>query len=198
MRRSIIGRSRRLFSSSSTCVVYALEVTLPGFAQQLVLEHGNGLHPAQWLTSHFAHADMMHLVGNMAFLWSFGLIVEGKLGWWKTLVTYLGVGIVHGAFTQLVMLGASGRRLPRGVGSRVRPDGHDPRLSARERPDVFPGRFLRSLRTRVSDGIPDSHFRWAVPVGPGRGARRHRRGHEFPSSFTPRAPRSAFPSPFGC
>ena len=31
----------------------------------------------------------------MIFLWSFGLVVEGKLGWWKTLAIYLGLGVVQ-------------------------------------------------------------------------------------------------------
>lgn len=70
-----------------------------------LLVHGDGLHPVQWLTSMFMHADPMHLIGNMLFLWIFGLIVEGKLGWWKFLLVYLGVGMTQTALEQLIMLG---------------------------------------------------------------------------------------------
>jgi hypothetical protein len=50
----------------------------------------------------------MHLVDNMVFLWLFGMIVEGKLGWYKTLVIYLGIGILYGAIVQTLMLGWDG------------------------------------------------------------------------------------------
>lgn len=76
------------------------------------------LDPFQWLMNNFMHADIMHLIGNMVFLWAFGLVVEGKLGWWKYLAVFVGIGIVSSAFTQIVMftlfrspqfaLGASG------------------------------------------------------------------------------------------
>src|SRR5947208_1720658 len=57
------------------------------------VEYGNGLHPLQWITSIFMHVHFAHLIGNMLFLWVFGMIVEGKLGWWKFLAVYLSLGI---------------------------------------------------------------------------------------------------------
>ena len=72
----------------------------------LMLEIGNGIHPAQWLTCNFMHAGIMHLIGNMIALWAFGLVVEGKLGACKTLFVYLGIGVAHGAIVQFLMLGA--------------------------------------------------------------------------------------------
>ena len=69
---------------------------------------GDGLHPMQWITCNFLHAGLLHLVGNMLFLWSFGLIIEGKLGWYKTLAVYLGIGVVQGAIVQVLMLGSHG------------------------------------------------------------------------------------------
>jgi len=45
------------------------------------LQYGEGLSPVQWFSSAFAHAGVMHILGNMFFLWGFGLVVEGKLGW---------------------------------------------------------------------------------------------------------------------
>jgi len=73
-----------------------------------ILWYGRGLHPAQWLTSIFTHGGIEHLIGNMLFLWVFGLIVEGKLGWWKFLGCYLGIGIIHSMLEQIVMLGYTG------------------------------------------------------------------------------------------
>ena len=36
-------------------------------------------------------------VGNMIFLWVFGIIVEGKLGWWAFMLAFLGIGGVESA-----------------------------------------------------------------------------------------------------
>src|SRR5262245_52797157 len=68
--------------------------------ENLLLVYGEGLHPLQWVTSAFIHAGIGHLVGNMMFLWPFGLVVEGKLGWWKFLLVYFGLGIVQNAAEQ--------------------------------------------------------------------------------------------------
>ncbi len=43
-------------------------------AQQYVLSHGNWLQPTQWVTSNFIHGGFGHLIGNMIFLWGFGLL----------------------------------------------------------------------------------------------------------------------------
>ena len=57
---------------------------------------GDGrLHPVQWVTHNFLHLDFFHVLGNMIFLWAFGIVVEGKLGPWKYLLTYLLIGITQ-------------------------------------------------------------------------------------------------------
>ncbi len=68
-----------------------------------VLVLGEGLHPLQWLTNNFLHAGVFHLVGNMFFLWTFGLVVEGKLGWWAFLLAYVGLGAGESAGVQLLV-----------------------------------------------------------------------------------------------
>jgi membrane associated rhomboid family serine protease len=67
------------------------------------------------LTSMFMHANLMHLVGNLWFLWIFGDNVEDALGHVRYLAFYLLGGLVA-AFTQVIfdvgspipMVGASG------------------------------------------------------------------------------------------
>lgn len=76
--------------------------------QPWVLEYGSGLHPLEWISCNFVHFGLVHLVGNMIFLWVFGLVVEGKIGWWRYLLVYFGIGIVHGFVEQLMMLGSAG------------------------------------------------------------------------------------------
>ena len=66
---------------------------------------GDGLHPLQWLTHNFLHIGLGHLIGNVIFLWAFGIIVEGKLGALPFLALYLAIGVAHGAAVQTLMLG---------------------------------------------------------------------------------------------
>ena len=71
-----------------------------------------------WATigsSMFMHGGLMHLVGNMAFLWVFGDNIEDGMGHLKYLFFYLGVGVAatltHFAFdpgSQVPLVGASG------------------------------------------------------------------------------------------
>lgn len=61
------------------------------------------INPIQWLTSAFAHAGPEHLCGNMLFLWVFGLVVEGKVGWKKFLLIYLTIAVTQCGFEQLLM-----------------------------------------------------------------------------------------------
>lgn len=65
---------------------------------------GGGMHPVQWVTHNFLHFGIGHLIGNMIFLWAFGIVVEGKLGPLKFVAAYLAVGTWHGLFTQLLLL----------------------------------------------------------------------------------------------
>lgn len=67
------------------------------------LVHGNGLQPWQWVTSNFVHHDWLHLAGNMLFLWGLGLVVEGKIGWQKFLMLYLGLGAAECALEQTAL-----------------------------------------------------------------------------------------------
>lgn len=81
---------------------------LTGFGtepQGWVLQFGQGLHPVEWVTYNFLHFGWMHLIGNMIFLWGFGLIVEGKIGWWRFLLLYLAIGVLGGVSVQSLMLG---------------------------------------------------------------------------------------------
>ncbi len=76
--------------------------------EDYALVHGSGLHPLQWITSNFIHSGFLHLLGNMIFLWGFGLVVEGKLGWYRFIPVYLAIGIIQCASEQTMMLGSDG------------------------------------------------------------------------------------------
>lgn len=70
------------------------------------VQFGAGLHPEQWLFASFVHDHLLHLVSSMFFLWALGLVVEGKVGWWKFLVIYLVIGFIGYGVMQVLMLGA--------------------------------------------------------------------------------------------
>lgn len=72
---------------------------------QYGLVHGEGLHPWQWLTSNFLHAGWTHLIGNLMFLWVFGLIVEGKIGWARFVPLFLALGATECFLEQLLLPG---------------------------------------------------------------------------------------------
>lgn len=76
--------------------------------EEWLLWYGQDLHAEQWLSSMFLHASFDHLLGNMLFLWVFGLVVEGKLGWWKFLAVYLAIGVAQSMVEQTIMLGYAG------------------------------------------------------------------------------------------
>src|SRR3954469_22086779 len=44
--------------------------------EKYALTLGDGLHPVQWVTHNFLHTGVLHLLGNMLFLWTFGIVVE--------------------------------------------------------------------------------------------------------------------------
>ncbi|MFK7821239.1 MAG: rhomboid family intramembrane serine protease, partial [Planctomycetaceae bacterium] len=77
----------------------------PDLADPWILWFG-AIRPHQWLTAFFMHAGFAHLIGNMVFLWAFGLVVEGKLGWKKFIPLYLMLGISQCAVEQFIMWGA--------------------------------------------------------------------------------------------
>jgi rhomboid family protein len=59
-------------------------------------------HIENVLTAMFVHANWMHVLGNMLFLWVFGDAVEDILGHWKYLAFYLICGFVA-AMAQVLM-----------------------------------------------------------------------------------------------
>jgi membrane associated rhomboid family serine protease len=75
-----------------------------------------GLTPVLTLVSYqFLHADIVHLLGNMVFLWVFGDDIEEATGRWRFLAFYLLCGIVGGlafalsaAHSDGPLIGASG------------------------------------------------------------------------------------------
>ena len=87
--------------------------------ERYALTVGDGrLHPVQWVTHNFLHLGILHLAGNMLFLWAFGIVVEGKLGPVKYLLAYLLIGTLHGAFVQ-ILLRTSSLNLPAAGASAV-------------------------------------------------------------------------------
>jgi membrane associated rhomboid family serine protease len=66
--------------------------------------------PFTVLTSMFLHGGLLHLLGNMWFLWIFGDNIEDRLGPWKFLGFYLLTGVV-GAISQCLLMPTSPARM---------------------------------------------------------------------------------------
>ena len=58
--------------------------------------------PATWITSMFLHGDLMHLAGNMVFLFIVGVAVESALGGFWYVLLYLAGGLAGDALHYLV------------------------------------------------------------------------------------------------
>lgn len=95
-----------------TTLQVALGNVEPESIQWLMIQF-NQINPLQWLTGHFMHADVIHLLGNMFFLFAFGLVVEGKAGNIRFLMMYLAMATAIGAIAQVPMylLGGEGAAL---------------------------------------------------------------------------------------
>lgn len=81
----------------------------------IVPDQMSGFNLVKLLTSMFLHGSVIHLIGNMLFLWVFGRNVEDLIGGPKFLAFYilcgLGAGVVHvivNAYSRVPTIGASG------------------------------------------------------------------------------------------
>src|SRR4051812_40788838 len=64
---------------------------------RLIMEYGLwGSHPTllTFFTHMFIHGGLLHLMGNMLFLWIFGSLIEDALRPWGLALLYLGGGFL--------------------------------------------------------------------------------------------------------
>lgn len=101
------------------CLAFALQFWLnrdafPGVApaEYRLYVRRNFFEWYQLFTYAFLHGGVLHLAGNMLFLWVFGPAIEDRLGHWWFLVFYLAggavAGLAHITFERAPALGASG------------------------------------------------------------------------------------------
>ena len=83
-------------------VVFAIQLVNPDVTDFLVLTYGD-INPLSWITAAYAHAGFGHIIGNMLFLAAFGIIVEGKIGWWKFLIIYNVIAFAASALIAAIM-----------------------------------------------------------------------------------------------
>ena len=100
-------------------LIFIYQLTLPEPALQLFVAR-YAVVPARFsfptlFTSQFLHGGIMHVGGNMLYLWIFGDNVEDRLGHLRYLIFYLAAGAfaailqtVFNPYSQVPMIGASG------------------------------------------------------------------------------------------
>ncbi len=79
------------------------EEQLEWFYGHFMLVYGHW-NPLQWLTSNYLHAGFLHVAGNMVVLWGIGIIIEGKIGWWRFLLLYNLMGVFQCGVEQTLMV----------------------------------------------------------------------------------------------
>jgi membrane associated rhomboid family serine protease/uncharacterized protein YnzC (UPF0291/DUF896 family) len=89
---------------AANVLMFVLQLGIPEFTERWALQHGT-FNPVNCLVSAYLHADFFHLFNNMIFLFIFGLIVEGKIGWWKFLLAYNACAFGESILESLIMLG---------------------------------------------------------------------------------------------
>jgi membrane associated rhomboid family serine protease len=120
--RSTVATRRRwvtvpLILVNSVLLVW--ELSLPPDALVAAVEQWgftpSVLSPVTPLTSQFLHGGLMHVLGNMLFLWVFGPPIEANLGSARFLLFYLGGGLAAAGVqwaadpsSAVPMIGASG------------------------------------------------------------------------------------------
>lgn len=96
-----------------TCVIGTWGIFDEQTESVLVLFRGEKFSALQLIGNLFGHADFIHLIGNMVFLFVFGNAINAKLGHGWFLGLYFGIGIAEslvwlGIGTGPATLGASG------------------------------------------------------------------------------------------
>jgi membrane associated rhomboid family serine protease len=105
----IYSDSAKYYLPIGTAILMAINIVVFVLQQAFDLEDfmlvfGEGLHPVQWLTAIFMHGGVGHLLGNLFFLFVFGLVIEGRIGILKFLPLYLGIGIAQSCISQVLFL----------------------------------------------------------------------------------------------
>src|SRR6267142_4539507 len=103
---------------AANVLVFMHELSLGPEAERFIYTWGLVPNDFAWvklLTSMFLHGGLLHLIGNMLYLYIFGDNVEDRLGHGRYLAFYFLCGIVAGAAQALTsagsnvpMVGASG------------------------------------------------------------------------------------------
>lgn len=85
---ALIGANTLIYLISLICILATQGDAEVWIVNNLWLIPAQSL-PWTYLTSMFVHAGILHLVGNMLFLFLFGCCVEDLVGRWKFLIFYL-------------------------------------------------------------------------------------------------------------
>jgi membrane associated rhomboid family serine protease len=89
---------RRPYATAALVLANVLAFAVPDFPKDDPTYGGFALVPekfrlVQLLTGPFLHDGIVHLLGNMLFLWVFGRYVEDRLGPWRFLAVYMACSV---------------------------------------------------------------------------------------------------------
>ncbi len=95
--------TRSIVVASCTLSLAAFFDTIPRSVVEwlsLTLGFHDVVRPWEWFTSALIHDHVLTLICAAPFFWVFGSMVEGRLGWWRTLLVYAGILAADGLVMQ--------------------------------------------------------------------------------------------------
>lgn len=108
----VVGAPSRRVPPFANSVIIGMNVLLYALGVSWNWGVGRGTTLFTVLTYAFAHADVLHLLGNMWILWLFGNAVNARIGNRLYALTYFGIALALGCiawlFSDGVLVGSSG------------------------------------------------------------------------------------------
>lgn len=102
-----VGMDHRMIASFAVVPIELINYGISGESARGPLDGLPVPEGSTLLTYMFFHGDVMHLAGNMLFLWVFGDNVEDAMGHVRFLAFYIVCGVIAGLVHSLVMPGST-------------------------------------------------------------------------------------------
>jgi len=106
-----LGEYLQMIARETGTSIYELGRMAEQITAYDLIVYRHGFKPAEpslldMFTSMFLHGGLVHLLGNMLFLWIYGDNIEQRLGRWRFLLAYLGTGAIASLGDGIIRMGS--------------------------------------------------------------------------------------------